>query len=41
MDNTPNFEVVVGTYEEYLLGYKFTCTEKVISIKLFYGAVVL
>lgn len=30
MENAPNFEVVVGTYEEYLLGYTLSPTDKVI-----------
>lgn len=29
MNEFPNFEVIVGTYEEYLLGYKISPNNKV------------
>lgn len=35
MENPPNFEVVVGTYEEYLLGYTLSPGDKVISVIIF------
>lgn len=35
MENPPNFEVIVGTYEEFLLGYKTFINGKVSEMNIF------